>query len=186
MALEDKVSLPLSIITLIDLSRVQRELGELDEFLLQSSIRKPGTPMSLPRLSKLLDDMAASNGVNLLEEDERRALVSAVDTIKNDAPRIHISFSAEPSAHFVNKIASFMRVQISPIVLLQIGLQPTIAAGCIIRTPNKQLDFSLRHRLKNSRSVLAELLHASLMPTAPGTSGAPVAQPTAQPVGVVK
>ena len=74
MVLEKAIVLPLSVITIIDLSRVQRELGNLDEFLLQSAIRTPGTPMNLPRLSKLLDDLATVNKLNLLEEEHALVL----------------------------------------------------------------------------------------------------------------
>ena len=160
MVLEKSIVLPLSVITIIDLSRVGRELSNLDEFLLQSAIRTPGTPMSLPRLSKLLDDTAQINKLNLLEENDRKALINALSYIKDHGPRLHISFSAEPSAPFVTKIAEYIRNNISPLALLQIGLQPTIAAGCIIRTPSKQFDLSLRQHLRDNTKKLTDLIHA--------------------------
>ena len=80
-----KIALPLSVITVIDLSRVGRELELLDEFMVQSAIRTPGTPMQLPRLSKLLDDVAAflrlpeSRHVKVdIDERTSRELVRAV------------------------------------------------------------------------------------------------------------
>ncbi len=161
MILEKSVVLPLSVITFIDLSRVGRELNNLDEFMLQSTIRKPGTPMQLPRLSKLLDDTASFNKLNLLDQDDRKALINALSYIKEHAPKLHISFSAEPSAQFVTKIADYIRKEINPLALIQIGLQPTIAAGCILRTPNKQFDLSLRQHLRNNRPLLVELIHKS-------------------------
>ena len=165
MELEKSVVLPLSIITVIDLSRVQRELDNLDEFLLQSAIRTPGTPMNLPRLSKLLDDMATINKLSLLEEKDRKALVNALAYLKEHAPRLHISFAAEPNAQFLNKISETIRNDISKVALIQVGLQPTIAAGCIIRTPNKQFDLSLRQHLKNNRSKLSEYIHQTQIVT---------------------
>lgn len=160
MVLDNAIVLPLSVITDIDLSRVQRELGNLDEFLLQAAIRTPGTPMNLPRLSKLLDDMASENKLNLLEADNRTALINAINYLKEHAPRLHISFSAEPSAPFISKIAQYIRTEISPVAVLQVGLQPTIAAGCILRTPNKQFDMSLRQHLRDNIKTLAGLIHA--------------------------
>ena len=123
------IVLPLSVITFIDLSRVGRELTNLDEFMVQSTIRTPGTPMQLPRLSKLLDDVATANKLNLLEEKDRRALLNALNYLREHAPRLHISFSAEPSGSFMTKIADYIRTNISPFALIQVGLQPTIAAG---------------------------------------------------------
>ena len=160
MVLEQSIVLPLSVITVIDLSRVGREISNLDDFLLQSTIRTPGTPMSLPRLSKLLDDTAQVNKLNLLEQDDRTALINALSYIKEHGPRMHISFSAEPSATFVTRVAEYIRNNISPLVLLQVGLQPTIAAGCIIRTPSKQFDLSLRRHLHDNTKILTELIHA--------------------------
>jgi F0F1-type ATP synthase delta subunit len=154
----DHVRLPLSVITTIDLARVCRELDDLDEFLLQATLRKPGTPMQLPRLSKMLDDTATINKVNLLEEKQRKILISALTIAKDKAPRLHISFSAEPSPLFITKISEFIRKNIDQIALMQIGLQPTIAAGCVLRSSNRQFDFSLRQHLRESRPILVDLI----------------------------
>lgn len=154
------VVLPLSVITFIDLSRVGRELTNLDEFMIQSAIRTPGTPMQLPRLSKLLDDVAIANKLNLLEENDRKALLNALNYLREHAPRLHISFSAEPSGQFITKIAEYIRNNISAVALLQVGLQPTIAAGCIIRSSSHQFDLSLRQHLKKSGSLLGEYIHS--------------------------
>ncbi len=159
MVLEKSIVLPISVITLIDLARVGRELTDLHEFMTQSAIRTPGTPMQLPRLSKLLDDTANVNKLNLLDEKDRVALINALSFVKQHAPKLHISFSAEPNAQFVIKVAEYIRSNISPLALIQVGLQPTIAAGCILRTPNKQFDLSLRRHLRNNRKLLGELIH---------------------------
>lgn len=154
-----RIVLPLSVMTVIDLSRVGRELEQLDEFLVQSAIRTPGTPMQLPRLSKMLDDVAVANKINLLEDAHRKALLNALSYLKEHAPKLHISFAAEPNGAFINKIADYIRTAISPVALLQVGLQPTIAAGCIIRSPNRQFDLSLRQHLKDNRHQLADYIH---------------------------
>lgn len=164
-----KIVLPLSVITIIDLSRVGRELEQLDEFMVQSTIRTPGTPMQLPRLSKMLDDVAVANKVNLLEDTHRKALLNALSYLKEHAPKLHISFSAEPNGTFITKIAEYIRTNISPVALLQVGLQPTIAAGCILRSPNKQFDLSLRQHLKKNRDTLAVLIHET-QTAAPATA----------------
>jgi len=39
-----------------------------------------------------------------------------------------------------------------------VGLQPTIAAGIVLRTPNHQFDFSLRQHLYKNRAKLREAL----------------------------
>lgn len=154
----EHVKLPLSVITMIDLARVGRELTDLDEYLLQAAIRTPGTPMQLPRLSKMLDETANVNKVNLLEEKQRKALITALSYVKEHAPKLHISFSAEPNATFITKVAEFIRNNINEVALIQVGLQPTIAAGCVLRSSNKQFDMSLRQHLRDARPMLVDMI----------------------------
>ena len=59
---------------------------------------------------------------------------------------------------FVAKIVAWLRTEIHPLILLEIGLQPTIAAGCVIRTTNKYFDYSIGRHLKRNRGQLVSLL----------------------------
>ena len=72
---------------------------------------------------------------------------------------IHISFAADPSAAFTDKIVAWFRENIHPFVLIQVGLQPTIAAGCVVRTANHSFDFSLRQHFTKQRQLLIDKLH---------------------------
>lgn len=172
MALE----LTSSIVSKVDLSRMHRELLALDDYLLQASIRTPGTPMSLPKTSRTLDDMARLNKLNLLDEKTRVTLKNFLELVKDKAPEMHMSFAAEPTAVFVQKLIIWLRANIHQQALLSIGLQPTIAVGSIVRTPNHYFDFSLRKHLDESKVALAELIKkASLPQTQPAPSPQPVA-----------
>jgi hypothetical protein len=71
---------------------------------------------------------------------------------------MHISFSADPSPVFTDKLMTWLRREIHPFVLLTVGLQPNIGAGCIVRTTNKQFDLSLRQDFKAKRDLLLEQL----------------------------
>ena len=153
------ILLPTLVVTPVDVSRLRREIEALGEYLRQASLRKGGdvTP-KLPKTSRMLDELAALNKVNLLQVDERDRLDGGLLSVQHDAPVIHISFSSDPSSAFMNKIIVWFRENINPSVLLSIGLQPTIAAGCIVRTPNHYYDFSLRKRFEAQRNVLVEML----------------------------
>jgi len=72
-------------------------------------------------------------------------------------------------------------------------LQPTIAAGCIVRTPNKVFDFSLRERFADAEGLLLQALDAAnasfqpagVVPAPAQPDGTPAAAPeqtTAAPV----
>ena len=71
---------------------------------------------------------------------------------------MHISFSADPSPLFTQKLITWLRAELHPLVLIQIGIQPNMGAGCVVRTTNKYFDFSLRSRFKEKGAVLTQLL----------------------------
>lgn len=148
--------LPENLITPVDLSRTVRELSALDESLYQANIRTPGQPVKLARSSRILEDLATANNVSLLDTLGRAELLEALKTFVNQAPRVHISFATEPSARFNGRIIVWLRQNIHPQILLEIGLQPMLAVGCMVRTPNKVFDMSLRHRFKEQRHSLRD------------------------------
>jgi len=152
------LQLPLSVVTKVDIGRLLREVEAVEDFLQQAGIREPGTPVKLPRSSRLFDEVIAANNLNVLHDDERHRLVAFLQEVKSTAPVLHMSFSADPSPLFTQKLISWLRSEIHPVVLLQIGLQPNIGAGCVVRTTNKYFDFSLRSRFKQNREVLANMI----------------------------
>ena len=151
-----KIALPEQLISSVDMSRIIRELEALDESLRQAEIRKPGTPTKLSRSSVTLEDLARLNKVALTDAAARESLIGALKEFMKSAPRIHMALPAEPSGNFTKKIAVWIRQNIHQEILLDIGLQPTLAAGCLIRTNNKMFDMSLRHHFADSRHLLVE------------------------------
>lgn len=152
------LQLPTGVITKVDVGRLLRELEALNEFLSQSSIRQPGTHMTLPRTSRLFEELVSTNKLNMLVEADRKQLTKFMKEVKNHAPVLHMSFSTDPSPQFTHKLITWLRAEIHPIVMLQIGLQPNIGAGCVVRTTNKFFDFSLRSRFKQNKDVLAKMI----------------------------
>jgi F0F1-type ATP synthase delta subunit len=126
----------------------------------------------MPKTSRLFDEVAQVNNINVLHEDERVRLHHFLTEVKASAPTVHMSFSADPSPAFTQRLITWLRSEIHPVVLLQVGLQPNIGAGCVVRTTNKYFDFSLRNRLKEKGEVLAQLMKASS--TEKPTEAAPV------------
>ncbi len=145
-----ELHLPVSSVTVVDIGRLQRELEALDSFLAQAAARGSGESVTMPKTTKTFEDFAKQNGLQLHQEADRKQLGEFLESVRQDAPVIHLSFSAEPSAQTLQKIITWLRTEIHPLVLLQVGLQPSIAAGCVIRTTNKYFDLSMRkHFLKN-------------------------------------
>lgn len=157
MALSDN-KLPLSIISKTDLTRIQRELAKLDDFFVASSARRPGESLQAPRVSHLLDTLAKDGKVNLLEAAQRKSFRTEIDNLIAKAPSLHLSFASEPSPKALEQILQWFRQNIHPQALLQIGIQPSIAAGCVLRTPNQIFDMSLRTNLEKEEPYLAKLI----------------------------
>lgn len=173
---KQELQLPVLVFGVVEVRRLKRELEALDEFMRQSAIREPGNQPALPRLSRLMEGLATDNGRNLLQAADREELHQFLAGVEKTAPTIHISFASDPSSAFVAKLVTWLRGNIHPQTLLQIGLQPTIAAGCIVRTPNKNFDLSLRHNLTDQRAKLIEALDAMNAP-APAAPQPEVANP---------
>lgn len=154
-------SLPLSVVSRVDVGRLLREVESIDDFLSQSAIREPGTQMKLPKTSRLFDEIMQINNINVLREDERKRLHDFLVGVKANAPVLHMSFSADASPQFTQRLITWLRSELHPLVLLQLGLQPNIGAGCVVRTTNKYFDFSLRTRFKSKSDELAALMKSS-------------------------
>jgi F0F1-type ATP synthase delta subunit len=180
-AAKQELLLPVLVFGVVEVRRLKRELEALDEFMRQSTIREPGKQAALPRVSRLLDALAGDNNRNLLLEAERDAMHDFLTHIEETAPTIHVSFASDPSSAFVAKLVTWLRGNIHPTVLLQIGLQPTLAAGCVVRTPNKVFDLSLRQSLAAQRVKLIEALDALAGPIPQPAVQPAAAQPQPQP-----
>lgn len=153
---QPKFVLPLAVVGPADVNRLQLELEMLEDHLRQ--LGQTGQPVKLPKLSRMLDSLAEYNEADLLQQTERDRLTAFLAALQEHAPRIHISFATEPSSDFTQKVLQWLRENISSYILLQMGLQPTIAAGCVVRTTNKIFDMSLRQYLDNNRHLLSEAI----------------------------
>lgn len=174
--------LPMSVVSRADIGHALRELQRLDEYFHQAAI-KGAQARNLPKLGHALEDIAVANKLNLLYEQHRTPLITFLTVVKTKAPVVHMSFPSEASKDFLAKLLEWYRGQIHPLILLHVGLQPELAAGCTVRTTNKMFDFSFRKRFEKSKQKLIAALEAS------GRSDevqaqkltAPVQQPTGAP-----
>ncbi len=152
--------MPTGLVGQNDVNRVSRELDGLNDFFISAAARSPGAPVKPPRITYLLEQLARDNNFNLLQAEHRVELKNKIDSLSS-APLIHISFAIEPSPRVIDTILGWLRSNIHPNLLLQIGLQPTIAAGCILRTPSKIFDMSLRSHVQKQESYLVGLIHGA-------------------------
>jgi hypothetical protein len=158
----EHLKLPLGIVDQGDAMRLLRELSSLDDFFVGANARKGGTPQQPPKTTILLSQLAELNGVSLLDKTHRATLINALQIIVKGAPMLHMSFASEPPPKSVEPILEWLRQNIHPQVLLQVGLAPSIAAGCVLRTPNKFFDMSIRVHLQKQAHLLNELIAGAI------------------------
>lgn len=158
--------LPPQIVGMADVMRLKRELELLYEYLHQAALRQADAEqVKLPRTSRLLDELVSANKLDLLHRSDYERTMAELELIEQRAPKLHLSFSTDPSAAFMIRIVEWLRRNVHPLVLVQIGLQPTLAAGCMVRSTNKQFDLSLKQHFAAARPLLLEKLEqASAQP----------------------
>lgn len=149
--------LPTLILGPADVNRTLLELQELEDFLSQSALRQQ-TAIQLPKMSRTLESLALTNKTDLLSAEERAELTAFLHSVQLHAPVLHISFASEPSAAFTARIVEWFRTNVSKYSLVQVGLQPSIAAGCIVRSTNKVFDLSLRRSLDKNKVLMTAAL----------------------------
>jgi F0F1-type ATP synthase delta subunit len=161
---ESKLSLPSAVTGPADINRLIRELSMISDSLLQLGLRSSGTTVKMPQTSHLMDQIIGLNKLNLLKSTDRQTLKRYLATVQTKAPVLHISFSTDPAPAFIEKLMTWLRRELHPQILLTIGLQPNIGAGCILRTTNKYFDLSLRQTFTEKRKLLLQELSAREAP----------------------
>ena len=153
-----KRRVPASIVTMHDIGKLQRELSAIQTFFTNAAMRKSGGSLGLPGTTTQLDNIAKQYDCNLLQSEDRVSLEKELLNIRHFARPVDISFAGIPSPLFLQKIVTWFRSNIDEDIVLNVGHEPSIAAGCIIRTPHKTYDLSVSHKLSQQRQTLLDLI----------------------------
>jgi F0F1-type ATP synthase delta subunit len=137
--------LPAALYAKRDVGRLLREIEKVDA----AKSAKPKEQSVSSLLQSVIDANSGADKTVTLAE-----VAPALKQLYDKAPSIHISFAAAPSPEFLSKLVSWFRKEVDPYVLLKVGLQPTIGAGCLLRTPNKFFDMTMRKRFAEKKPVL--------------------------------
>jgi hypothetical protein len=160
-ASEGQLQLPNILVSKSDVLRLRREFEALQDYLHQAALRKEDpSAIKLPKTSRLLDEFVSLNQLDLLHRADHERAMQTLTVLHDSAPLLHMSFSSEPSSAFLAKLMLWLRQNIDPLVLVNVGLQPALAAGCIVRTKNKQFDMSLAQSFRKNRQLLADELRS--------------------------
>jgi F0F1-type ATP synthase delta subunit len=149
--------LPTVLASKQDVSLAHRELGIFIDMVLQSVMRHD-KPVKYPPISATLRAVASENQIDIRDEKASRDLLETLQHLKEKATCLHVSFPNDPSIEILHKMVEWFRKEIDPHIIIQVGLQPTIAAGIVLRTQNHLYDFSLRQHLYKNRDKLIEVM----------------------------
>ena len=157
-------SLPPSIVTKLDVSKLVREVEQIDAELTATAVRtKAGiNNTSTLKASEQLTDFLRVNTVSITQDGQARAvLVKELQLLKDAVPVIHMTFAVEADHESLVQLVQWLRESVHSQAVLAVGLQPGLVAGVYLRTPNKVLDLSLRGALADSHDVLVKELETS-------------------------
>lgn len=168
MALNNKKQfiLPPQVVGKADINNLLHEIELLESELLklkgQASL-SASQKSTLLRVTDELAQTAAVNDYDLKKASDRQKFTKTLIDIRDQAPLLHISFAAESSPKVTQAILAWLRGNVHRYALLHIGLQPAIAAGCVLRTPNKIFDLSLRASFEKRQPYLVELIKGAAL-----------------------
>lgn len=160
---QNSLTLPPSVVSKTDISRLVREIEQVDNELTTAAVRtKTGVQSQYsPVISQQLTDFLQINNLTLGTDSVARTdLVKRVRDLKDQAPVMHMTFAVTADSASLQVLVEWLRTSIHPQTLVSVGLQPGLVAGAYIRTPNHVYDMSLRSKLKGRHEALVAELEA--------------------------
>ncbi len=155
---DTRFGLPPALIGRADVSRVLREIEQVDYALEEQAIRTPDQPLTIPAMSRALVEVITLNNIDITNLNERKRLLNSLRGVKEKAPNIQVTFAVDPAPNITGQLVTWIRQNLHPSALITIGLQPAIIGGCVVRTPDHIYDFSLRKRFKDERPALVQAI----------------------------
>lgn len=154
--------LPSNVISKADVSRLSIELERVDNEMTAAAVReKQGIAKEEPKaISDRLRTFIEQNKLDLSDSHVRTDLIKEVRRLKEEVPVIHMTFATVAEPESLQLLASWLRTEIHPQAVLEVGLQPSLVAGVYLRTPNHVHDLSLRAVLESQRDLLVQDLEA--------------------------
>lgn len=158
-----QLNLPNAIATKSDLVNVIRNVDEVIDSYIQNRVRDlEGVDFkSRPDVTSNLAELVSINKLQVTV-DNLRSLKDWLARLNEHAPVVRFTFASDPTPEFVGNLVNWLRQASGQFVLIRYGVQPTIAAGCLMYTPARMYDFSLRHHLLTSQEVFSQALDKAM------------------------
>lgn len=149
MKSDPTIVLHVSIISPVDLGRIQRELYSIDSQFLARDISVDNRV----RTSAELDNLIKASGVDLSSSQQRQTLVKQLQFVRRTAPVVRLVFSKQAGNRELSMLVKWFREFGHPNTLIEESMDPSIGGGCIVKTATKQFDFSYAKLLANKKML---------------------------------
>lgn len=159
---DTQFGLPPALIGRADVSRLLREIEQVDYALETQTIRTPDQPLTIPAMSRALKETLTLNNIEVTNLDERKRMLDSLRDAKERAPNVQITFAIDPEPAITSQLVAWIRENLHPRALITVGLQPSIIGGCVVRTPDHIYDFSLRKRFKDEQANLIQAINTAI------------------------
>lgn len=138
-------SLPVSLVGLTQLEEVRVALER------STSESNVGLSALDPRIQAWLHDC--------LQLGTSEQLIDSLKLFAQTAPVVDIELSVSPSDQWLETLVTWLRNQISPVLLVRLHVRRNIIAGFKIRTGRHEYDMSLATRFNQVKKI-PEIIHA--------------------------
>ena len=159
-ATHDTFTLPTTIVSKVDVSRLVDEVEAVNNELTTNAVRKDDEAEAMPTLSDQLTDFLKDNELEFETSGDRAHIIKELRLLKNKVPVVNLTFAVAADRESLQLLVDWFRKEAHPQTVLSVSLQPALIAGVYVRTPNQIHDLSMRTKLKGGRSVLLKELEA--------------------------
>lgn len=156
--------LPSSVVTRTDMVHLVHEAERVDNELTTRAIQQQAGQQASDGtvMSQQLKDFLETNSLAFDQDTtDRLTVVKELRKLKSKAPVIHMTFAVQADGESTHQLVDWVRGQVHPQALIEIGLQPALIGGVYLRLPNHVQDFSLRGLLHGGHEVLLKELEAA-------------------------
>jgi len=149
------ITLPPTLTSKVDMARLLREIEAVDADLESQKVRGAGAAgYRLPAISDNLDEFLTANQIDLADDDQRAACRHQLKLFKEKAPVVHLTFSTAIDPQSKAALVAWIRQEIQPLALIEVGLQPALIGGVYVRTPTHVYDLSMRSLFQSKTDIL--------------------------------
>lgn len=155
-------SLPPSVVSKADISRLVREFEGVDNALTSRTVHEKigAASQEAPVMSAQLQAFLEANPLDLDNTTARSDYIKSLRALKENVRVMNMTFAVVADPESLAQLAAWVRQSVHPQTVIEAHLQPALVAGVYLRTPNHVFDLSVRNALHAKRGELEKELGA--------------------------